>query len=248
MTKPSNGSRKPVPDRPLGRTIPQDWTTRAASRNNELIAAKWRARETVLSILMPFLLNLRAQISALDDLDPRAPRVGDVSGDIAAGGILVDGRIELDAFRVEFLQEGWVIFHVEADVIENVVAGRVLHFVGFDEAKLHARNAIDHRLPVAHCGFAAEGFRVPGLRLRNVGFRHGEVNVLVTDGDVLRLVLQNFHAHAIGRYDIGLIFAAIVAGKHGDALGFPFGGTFLDVFDNEPDMIHDGALRSPLAF
>jgi len=55
-----------------------------------------------------------------------------------------------------------------ADVIQDVVAGRRLRFVRFDEAKLHARNAIDHRLSIAHCGFAAECLRIPGLRLRYI--------------------------------------------------------------------------------
>src|SRR5262245_33543499 len=40
---------------------------------------------------------------------------------------------------LELLQEGGVILHVEADVIEDAMAGRRLGGIGLGEANLHAR-------------------------------------------------------------------------------------------------------------
>src|SRR5258705_12677145 len=84
--------------------------------------------------------DFRADWQPLNDLDARAPRIGDV-GDGVAGGSLADRLIELDAHPLEALDERRVIVHVEADVIEHAVARRRLRRVGRVSAHLPAAQA-----------------------------------------------------------------------------------------------------------
>src|SRR5262245_6794976 len=80
------------------------------------------------------------QRRALDDLDPRAPGIGDVGDDVAGGGTLAGRLVELDAVRLERLEEGRMVLHVEADVIEHAMARRRLRRVRLGEADLAARD------------------------------------------------------------------------------------------------------------
>src|SRR5690349_6145404 len=70
---------------------------------------------------------------ALDDLDARAPRIGNV-GDHIAGWARARGLVELDAVGFELLHEGGMVLHIEADVVEHAMPGRGLRRVGFGEA------------------------------------------------------------------------------------------------------------------
>jgi hypothetical protein len=94
-------------------------------------------------------------------------------GDLVAGrGRLAWRLVQLDAIGLELLHEGGVILHVEADVIEDAMAGWRLGGIGLGEANLHARNAVHHRGIIASAGGAAEGLGVPSLRILDIAFRH----------------------------------------------------------------------------
>src|SRR6516162_810904 len=127
----------------------------------------------------PASIHRRAQRRPLDDLDAGAPGIRDV-GDLVAGrGRLAWRLVQLDAVGLELLHEGGVILHVEADVIEDAMAGRRLGGIGLGEANMHARNAIHHRGIVAGARSATEGLGIPILRLRNIASRHEQGDVLV---------------------------------------------------------------------
>src|SRR5262249_28794568 len=113
------------------------------------------------------LVHRGSQRRALDDLDARTPRIGDVGDDVAAAA-LARRLVELDAFRFKLLHERGMVFHVKADMVEDAMPGRLLRLVGFGEADLGARD-VDDRLVVAGAGLAAERLGVPGLRLRDLG-------------------------------------------------------------------------------
>src|SRR5580704_3387178 len=133
----------------------------------------------------------RLQRCALDDLDPGAPGIGDISDDVARGGTLASWLVELDAVCLERLEECRMVLHVEADMVEYAMPGRRLRRVGLGEAELAARD-IHHRLVVAGADLAAEGLCVPSHSLGDLGFRQEEVHMLVPDRHGLRLVFEDF--------------------------------------------------------
>jgi hypothetical protein len=61
-----------------------------------------------------------------------------------------------------------LILHVEADVIDDAMAGRCLGGIGLGEANLHAQNAVHHRSIIASAGSAAEGLGVPRCRCKSL--------------------------------------------------------------------------------
>ena len=58
------------------------------------------------------------------------------------------------------------------------------------------------------------------------------------DRHALGFVFQDFDAHAVRRFDEGLIQPVVVARQHGNPGGLPFGHLLLDVFHDEPDVVH----------
>ena len=130
-----------------------------------------------------------------------------------------------------------MISHVEAEVIEHAVARGRLRRVGRVEAQLHAREVDDRRV-VARGRLPAEDARIPRDRFRNLRGRQREVDMLVTDRNRLRLVFQDFHAHAVRRFDVRLVQPVAAAGEraareHLDARGLPLRDSFCYVADDE---------------
>src|SRR5262249_37827703 len=68
-------------------------------------------------------LSLLRLLRALHQLDAGAPWIGDVGDDDAGRFVLARGLIELDAFRLDLLDERSVVLDVEADVVEHTTAG-----------------------------------------------------------------------------------------------------------------------------
>jgi len=190
--------------------------------------------------------HLLSQRRALDDLDPRAPGIGDV-GDGVTAATRARRLVEPDAVGLELAHEGRVIPHVEADVVEDAPSRHRLLRIRHGEADLHARQIHD-RLVVPRSGLAAERFRVPRLRLRNFSRGQRQVDVLVLDRHRLRLVFEDLDAHAVRRHDKGLVQPAVAAREHVHALGLPLCGPLLDVVHDEAHMIDDGADRAAVAF
>src|SRR2546423_11608315 len=187
--------------------------------------AQYGARRRATPLCRRALVHLRPERPALDDLDAGPPRIGDV-GDVVAGGADARWLVELDAFGLDLLDEGGMVLHVEADVIEHAAAGLRLRGVGLGEADLRARN-VDDRLVVAGAGLAAPGLGVPRLRLGDFGFRQGEVDVLMPDRHRLGLVFQDFDAHAVGRLDESLVEPVVAARQDRNAGGLPLGDLLL---------------------
>jgi hypothetical protein len=71
--------------------------------------------------------------------------------------------------------------------------------------------------------------------------------MLVPDRDALRLVLENLHAHAVGRHHERLVQPAVVARQHLNTGGLPLGDPLLDVVDDEADMVHHRSLGAAVA-
>src|SRR5262245_588692 len=118
--------------------------------------------------------------SPLDDLDARAPRIGDV-GDRRAGRRILAGRlVKLYSFALDLLDECGVVLHVEPEVIEHAALGRKLRLVVLGKADLNARDIHDRGV-VARVCLAAKGLRIPSLRLGNIGFQQAEMHMLVLD-------------------------------------------------------------------
>jgi hypothetical protein len=109
----------------------------------------------------------RSSQPKLDQLDARAPRVGDVGDRRAGPHDLAVRLVELDALGFDLLDEGRQVLYVETDVIEHAPAGRSLRRIDFGEPELAARN-VDDRLVVARADLAAEGLRVPGHGFGNL--------------------------------------------------------------------------------
>ena len=105
---------------------------------------------------------------------------------------------------------------------------------------------VNDRLVVASAGLAAEGFCVPGLRLGDLGFRQGQVDVLMLDRHALRLVFQNFDAHAVRRLDECLVEPVVAAGQHRNTRSLPLRDPLLHVVDDEADVVHHRALAAAI--
>src|SRR5262249_3962103 len=169
-------------------------------------------------------------------LDVGAPRIGN-ERDSDATVIDRVGPIELDVLGFERLDERFEVLHVEAYVVEDAAFRARLRCVGLGEPKLNARQ-IRNRRVVAYARLGAEDAAVPRLALRDRRLRQEEVNGLAWDWHRLRLVLQYLDGQAVGRVDDRLIPPAIVSGRYRHAGGLPLGDLFLDVIDNEADVIH----------
>jgi hypothetical protein len=167
--------------------------------------------------LAPNAASLLGHGRALDHLDARAPWICDVSDRGAGRCVLPRRLVQLDAFRLDLLCEGSVVLHIEAKMVEHTALGGRLRRVDLGKPDLDAWNVHD-RLVIAHARLAAEGLRVPGLCLRDLGFRQEQMHVLVADRHRLALVFQDLHAQAVRRLDIGLIEPAVAAGQHRDAV------------------------------
>jgi hypothetical protein len=64
------------------------------------------------------MISPPTQRGSFDDLDARAPGIGNVC-DRAAIGNLVSRLIARDTFRLVHIREGRVVHHVKTDVIEH---------------------------------------------------------------------------------------------------------------------------------
>src|SRR5215831_18293483 len=116
------------------------------------------------------------RLRPLVELDVGTPGIGD-ERDPDAGRVLRVGSIELDAGRLEFLDKGLQVGHVEADVIENPPFGGGLRRIGLVEAKLGARN-VGNRGVVTQARLRTEDLSVPGLTLGDRRFRQEKVDML----------------------------------------------------------------------
>ena len=125
-------------------------------------------------------------------------------------GSFANRLVELDAFRLDLLHEGGVVLHVESNVIEHAPSRRRLLRVCLGEANLYSRQ-IHHRRVVADPRLPSEGLHIPGLRFGDFSFRQEEVDMFAADRHGLRLVFQDFHAHAVGSLDESLVQPVVVA-------------------------------------
>ena len=71
--------------------------------------------------------------------------------------------------------------------------------------------------------------------------------MFVADGDRLRLVFQDFDAHAVRRHDEGLVHPVVEPREHRHARGLPLGDTLLDVVDDEADVVNHGTLCAAIS-
>ena len=72
--------------------------------------------------------------------------------------------------------------------------------------------------------------------------------MFIADRHRLRLVFQDFHAHAVRRLDVGLVQPVVAAREHRHARGLPLGDPLLDVVDDEADMVHHRTLGAAFSF
>jgi hypothetical protein len=146
-----------------GRNAPSSWVRKSIPTRHWSIRGAAHADAPLAESL-----SLLTQRRPLDQFDASAPRVGDV-GDRGAGrGVLARRFVKLDALRFDLLDEGRVVLHVEAVVVEHTAFGRRLRRVGLGKPDLDAWD-IDDWLVIAGARLAAEGLRVPSLRLRDLG-------------------------------------------------------------------------------
>ena len=71
--------------------------------------------------------------------------------------------------------------------------------------------------------------------------------MLVADRHRLRLVFQDFHAHAVRRDDERLVQPVVAAREHRHARRLPLRDPLLDVVDDEADVVHHRSHGAALA-
>src|SRR5258708_30071064 len=191
--------------------------------------AAWLRREAISKWLRPLV-----------ELDQCAPGIFD-ERQLGAVRARYDLSFEWNACGLELLGECDEVLHVEADMIEVATLGRDGGFVAVRESQVGARN-IGGLVAPGLAWLGPEVLGVPRLHLGDRALGHVEVHVVVPDRDRLALVLQDLDLQAFARHDPGLVGAALVAGRHRDAGGLPFGDRLGPIWDDEASVITQRAL------